>query len=467
MRFLVVFLAFLMMIFNVSGQTAAEADAFFSKKDYSSAVGIYSLLLEKKPADALLNYRMGRCCYELKDFEKAIGFLEKSGTKYPLKDYYIADSYYLLYKFQEAMDFYNLYASGVNINKNVQKEALEKAKRCESALKLITRVEDIEIIDSIPASKRDFLKFYKLSKESGKLSRQQINSGLKGLTELTSFVTQRGDRKIYADTVDSQLNLFQSDKLLDGWSEGVAISENINTGFDENYPYLMLDGLTLYFASNNLNSIGGYDIFITRYVPGSGEFLNPENIGMPFNSIYNDYMFVVDEANSTGWFVTDRYQPKDKVIVYHFNFKEEKEYFKSENDTILRQVAMLKLSRKAEKTEIIQTETEENFPVTESRQLLFIVNDSVNYNNTEQFRSQKALKLWYEKYRTENEFREIEMKLGKLRNNFDDAIDDVVRKSLVSEILNLEKKTLSYRLLLKEKETGIRNEEIIFLKNLN
>jgi tetratricopeptide (TPR) repeat protein len=467
MRFLVAIFVFFVVLLNANGQTTVDADAFFSKKDYASAADIYALLLEKKPADALLNYRMGRCCYELKNFENAIGYLEKSGTKYPLKDFYIADSYYLMYKFQEAMDYYNLYASGASINKNVQIDAYDKAKRCETALKLMTRIEDIEIIDSIPASKKDFLKFFRLSKESGKLSRQQMNVGLKGVTDVSSFITQRGDRKIYTDTVGTQLNLFQSDKLLDGWSKGVGISENINTGYDENYPFLMLDGLTLYFASNNLNSIGGYDIFITKYVPGSGEFLNPENIGMPFNSVYNDYMFVVDESNSTGWFVTDRYQPKDKVVIYHFNFKEEKEYFKSENDTILRQVAMLKISRKAEKSEEIQVETEESFPVTESRQLLFVVNDSVNYENTEQFRSQKALKLWYEKYRAENEYKEVEMKLNDLRNSFEIAIDDIVKKSLVSEIINLERKTLSYRLLLKEKEIGIRNEEINFLKNLN
>ena len=31
-------------------------------------------------------------------------------------------------------------------------------------------------------------------------------------------------------------------------------------------------------------------------------YLVPENVGMPFNSPYNDYMYVIDEYNNLGWF---------------------------------------------------------------------------------------------------------------------------------------------------------------------
>ena len=33
---------------------------------------------------------------------------------------------------------------------------------------------------------------------------------------------------------------------------------------------------------------------------------------MPFNSPYNDYMYVIDEYNNLGWFASDRYQPEGK-----------------------------------------------------------------------------------------------------------------------------------------------------------
>ena len=36
--------------------------------------------------------------------------------------------------------------------------------------------------------------------------------------------------------------------------------------------------------------MGGYDIFVTRYNSDTDNYLNPENVGMPFNSPFNDYM---------------------------------------------------------------------------------------------------------------------------------------------------------------------------------
>jgi len=461
-------LIFNLLIFSASAQTSADAENLFNAKDYKGAASIYTQLLEKKPADMLLNYRLGRCLYEIKDFDQAIIHFEKSGTKYPLKDYYLGDCHYLLYKFQEASDYFNLYASGSNINKNLQKEALEKIQRCEVGLRLLNRVEDVEITDSINVSKKDFLRYYKLSRETGKFSTQLLNMAGKGWLETAAFMTQRGDRKFYADTVGGQLDLFKSDKLLDGWSAGSALDENINSKKDENYPFLMLDGISLFYASNSLKSVGGYDIFFTRYNTEKGEYLTPENVGMPFNSIFNDYMMVIDESNSSGWFVTDRFQPKDRLIIYRFNFYEEKKYLKQENDSILRLNAMLKISNRVKKETVVQPGIAEVIPVIQPvGKLLFIVNDSVSYNKTEEFRSQQALNLWYEKYRTDNEFREVEMKLDKLRLTYDNEPDALHKKNLAAEIIDLEQKSLKFKVLLKQKEISVRNEEINFLKKQN
>ena len=66
----------------------------------------------------------------------------------------------------------------------------------------------------------------------------------------------------------------------------------------QDYPFMLSDGTTLYFAENGEESLGGYDLFVTRYSSSSHEYLKPENLGMPFNSPYNDYMLVIDEPNN-------------------------------------------------------------------------------------------------------------------------------------------------------------------------
>lgn len=85
-------------------------------------------------------------------------------------------------------------------------------------------------------------------------------------------------------------------------------------------PFVMQDGVTLYFGADGPQSLGGLDIFMTRCDPVSGEFLRPLNMGMPFNSPANDFLLAVDEANGEGWWVTDRGMAErpDSVAIFRY-----------------------------------------------------------------------------------------------------------------------------------------------------
>jgi len=256
--------------------------------------------------------------------------------------------------------------------------------------------------------------------------------------------------------------------LLDGWSKPERLSQNVNTVDDENYPFLMLDGITLYFASNNENSIGGYDIFITRFNANTNDYLNPDNIGMPFNSIFNDYMYVIDETLGTGWFVTDRYQPVNKVIIYQFINREEKQYVSADDISHLTRVARLKTYRKGIHKAKKPVDDLISIPETVTPQaILFMVNDSVSYTSTSQFKSAQALKLWNEWYRVSEDLTQKETLLRSLREAFQTSEDEIDKKDLTAEIMELEKQVLKNRQLLNEKIINVRNEEIKYLQNLH
>ena len=78
----------------------------------------------------------------------------------------------------------------------------------------------------------------------------------------------------------------------------------------------MAEGDTHYFAADGEESLGNLDIFISRR--DEDGFLQPSNIGMPYNSPYNDYLYAIDEQNGVGWWVTDRNCIPDMVTVYTF-----------------------------------------------------------------------------------------------------------------------------------------------------
>ena len=176
--------------------------------------------------------------------------------------------------------------------------------------------QQIIIVDSIVVNKDQFLASIRLSSECGQL----MNTGAFFRNQLqgTLYLNEMGNKVYFSQPDGHQQQLYTADKLGNEWSKPQPL-QGLSEGIDEaSYPFMLTDGLTFYFAGKGEESIGGYDIFMTRYDSRSGSFLKPENIGMPFNSEANDYMYAIDEANRIGYFASDRCQPEGKVCIYIF-----------------------------------------------------------------------------------------------------------------------------------------------------
>ncbi len=82
----------------------------------------------------------------------------------------------------------------------------------------------------------------------------------------------------------------------------VNLGPAINTPRDEMTPYY-LDG-TLYFSSNGYPTIGGFDIFYSTW---DGTKWSPvENMGMGYNSSYDDIYLSFNEDGKSGYFTSNR-----------------------------------------------------------------------------------------------------------------------------------------------------------------
>ncbi len=207
-----------------------------------------------------------------------------------------------------------------------------KKKRRESTLKeeeqlsathlaqqMMSAVERVVVFDSLIVSRDRIISVLPLSKENGTVGRTK-ELGLTSSGEGTYFRNEVGDQILYALATDNgSLQLHACDVLGDELTEGRAITElDDEESTMVNFPFMMADGTTLYFAKQGDDCLGGYDIFMTRYDADDNRFLIPENIGMPFNSPGNDYLYCVDESYNIGCFVTDRGMTGDSVSVYYF-----------------------------------------------------------------------------------------------------------------------------------------------------
>ncbi len=90
------------------------------------------------------------------------------------------------------------------------------------------------------------------------------------------------------------------------WSRPINMGEAINSSFDETTPYLARDGRTLYFSSNSLQSMGGFDIFKTTFDEDSLSFLDVTNVGKPLNSAGDDTHFRLTSDGLKGFFCSNR-----------------------------------------------------------------------------------------------------------------------------------------------------------------
>ncbi len=80
-----------------------------------------------------------------------------------------------------------------------------------------------------------------------------------------------------------------------GWDDPKLLSRNLNTPGNEAFP--TLDGDTLYFASDGLPGMGGYDIFRT-YKSERTAWAPPINLKSPVNTGADDFSFIVQKPTS-------------------------------------------------------------------------------------------------------------------------------------------------------------------------
>ncbi len=196
----------------------------------------------------------------------------------------------------------------------------EEQQLAERLQQMTEATQKVIVIDSFVVDKKVMMDAFKLNPEVGSIVRHDDFFQTGDQPQSFLNVNQMGN-KCYFPLKDKKGHslLYTSDLIGGRWSEPILLQGlDIESYTDINYPFMMTDGYTLFFAAKGPESIGGYDIFVTRYDASEQRLLTPENIGMPFNSTGNDYLYVIDDIEHLGWFVTDRRQPEGKVCIYTF-----------------------------------------------------------------------------------------------------------------------------------------------------
>ncbi|MBO4720810.1 MAG: hypothetical protein J5658_13190 [Prevotella sp.] len=331
--------------------------------------------------------------------------------------------------------------------------------------------QQIMFIDSLVVEKNLLLPHIQLHPESGKITTYDQFFHSEGHDGYV-FVNEMGNKCYFSDENDNgRMRLFTSDKLGKEWSEP-ALVKGISEGITEaNYPFMMTDGTTFYFAAKGQESIGGYDIFVTRYDSEDGQFLKPENIGMPFNSEANDYLYVIDEQNNIGFFVTDRRQPAGKVCVYVFIPPTARQTYNLDmySDEKLRSLSEIRCiadtwgDGKERKQALERLKSTPNNVAQQTKsEINFVINDQVTYTSASQFRSPESQSLYRQLTDTKKKLSEIRSTIEKSRTYYVKANAED-KRVLRTEILDGEDEILRLTAQVNTLEKKIRNAENIII----
>jgi len=113
-------------------------------------------------------------------------------------------------------------------------------------------------------------------------------------------------------------DLYKCLKQSDGsWSNPINLGPNINTAGHEKSPFIHSDSQTLYFSSDGIPGLGGFDIFYSR-MDSSQQFGKAINIGYPINSFEDDLGFFVSTDGNYGYYASNRFDENKSWNLYHF-----------------------------------------------------------------------------------------------------------------------------------------------------
>lgn len=286
---------------------------------YREAAEIFAKTADAKPNDALANTLAAEAYLWARDKAKAGEYAKRAGVH---TTYLEAVQKMLDYNLDAAAELLEKYTSGKNAKTANMAKVEQLENRMEQTRTMLERVEKIVVVDSLQVPRSDFFKAYRLSSYTGQLlSPALLPEGFKAEKGTAVFRTQLGDKMMWgAPDEAGKTHIVESAQLADGtWEEPHPIDGAVNdSGATQvSFPFVLSDGVTMYFASNDPEtSFGGLDIYISRF--DGDKYLEPQNLGMPYNSAYDDYMFVIDETSGSGWWATDRNAKPGMVTIYIF-----------------------------------------------------------------------------------------------------------------------------------------------------
>jgi epidermal growth factor receptor substrate 15 len=304
-----------------------QADQLFEKEQYVEATPLYLRLLALSPRSYDYNFRYGTCLlYNSYKKQDAFRYLNYSAAD-PGTDirafYFLGKAFHLNYQFNDAVRSYEQYRQKAAGKPKPSFEVDRQIEMCQNGKRLLTTITDIVVLEKKEYDKAEFFRLYNLENIGGDIivaaTYQSKIDKKKGHVPLVHIGPDAKSfyYSSYGESDTGQKDIYVRKRLPDNtWSQPQAVAGNVNTKFDEDFPYMHPGGEYLYFSSKGHNSMGGYDIFRSKINPETNAFGPPENMDFAISSPDDDLFYIVDSLDQNAWFASARQSTNGKLFVY-------------------------------------------------------------------------------------------------------------------------------------------------------
>lgn len=237
------------------------------------------------------------------------------------------DSYHGTYRFDDALDAYEqalelLQDTTQTIDSFLLEAVSEKIHLSENGYNMSRFVRKPKVLGRSMFSMEDFVLSYPLENKSWRPVPNQLDTDGDDSFVRALYAPDWNDVHYFSARDESGVRSIFVTELQDTlWTVPRKVEEISTDVANEIYPLLSPDGKTLYFSSDGLYGLGGYDIYYSTWNDAEGRWSMPHNMGIPFSSPADDFLYMDSEDERYSLFASNRGCPKDSVVVYAIEYE--------------------------------------------------------------------------------------------------------------------------------------------------
>jgi hypothetical protein len=309
-----------------------QALQLYSEGKFSEALPIFKRLVTLFPKDAKYQYYSGACMVLTNtEIKTAISYLRFASEKPVPRDVYffLGKAYHYSYQFDDALATYLKFEQFGDRADKEKWQCEMHINMARNGKSLLDKICIFDILKKDTINEVELYSYYNKRLKNGKFVEKAGKNSLFSETKGRSvwcFVPALLDSKqfVYESLpgVHKNKDIFLLHKLPDEeWSKPENL-DVLNSPFDEDYAYFNTSESALYFSSKGHNSMGGYDIFKSVYNPNTNSWSAPNNLGFPFNTPYDDFLFIPSDDQTRAYFASNRETSDNKLIIYTISYAE-------------------------------------------------------------------------------------------------------------------------------------------------